>query len=78
MGSIHAARAVTHRNGMISENTRFSFHCYSDPGFPPPRLLVRITPAKATPTAKIASISPLMLPPNPFGLFFNAFKQDQT
>ena len=32
MGSIHAARAVTHRNGMISENTRFSFHCYSDPG----------------------------------------------
>ena len=33
VGSIHAARAVTHRNGMISENTRFSFHCYSDPGF---------------------------------------------
>ena len=31
MGSIHATRAVTHRNGMISENTRFSFHCYSDP-----------------------------------------------
>ena len=31
VGSIHAARAVTHRNGMISENTRFSFHCYSDP-----------------------------------------------
>ena len=28
-----AASAVTHRNGMIPENTRFSFHCYSDPDF---------------------------------------------
>ena len=43
-----------------------------------PRMLVRTAPAKATPTAKIASISPLMPPPNPFGLFFHAFKQDHT
>ena len=27
----HGARAVTHRNAMIRENTRISFHYYSDP-----------------------------------------------
>ena len=37
VASIHDARAVTHRNDMIPENTRFSFHCYSDPCYKPSR-----------------------------------------
>ena len=31
VGSIHGTGVMTHRNDMIPENTRISFHCYSDP-----------------------------------------------
>ena len=42
-----------------------------------PRVAVRITPASAPPTAKMAMSSTLMLPPNPFGPFSHAPKKDQ-
>ena len=59
----------------IATSTFQAMRTAAQPAFIPPTSRSRC--ASATPTAKMAMISPLMLPPNPFGPFSHAPKKDQ-